>query len=267
MNIPDVSVIIPLYNASKTIKRALESVFFQTYDGRIEIVIVNDGSTDNSLDIVSNIQHMPSNCILKIINQKNRGVSSARNLGIKNATSSWVCFLDSDDEWLPQKLSIQMQILKNNPQIDFLGCNLLNQEYNFFWKKQSPLMRVKLWELLLKMHPQTSTAIVKKNILLKVGLYDESMRYAEDGDLWVRICNYSNSFYFSTESLVIYDGGKRGFGGVGLAGNIKKMHEGEMFTLKRLLKKKIILYRVFVFFYIYYNLKYCRRKILLLLGI
>lgn len=264
---PDVSVIIPLYNANKTIKRALESVFSQTYDGMIEIIVVNDGSTDNSLDIVNNIKQIPFNCILRVLNQKNRGVSSARNLGIKNANSFWICFLDSDDEWLPEKLSIQMRILKNNPQIDFLGCNLLNQEYNFFWKKQSPLMQVKLWELLLKMHPQTSTVIVKKSVLLDVGLYNESMRYAEDGDLWIRICNYSKSFYFSTESLVIYDGGKRGFGGVGLAGNIKKMHEGEMCTLKRLLKNKLILYREFVFFYIYYNLKYFRRKILLLLGI
>lgn len=263
----DISVIIPLYNADKTIERAVKSVLSQTFGGVIEIIIVNDGSTDDSLHIVNSIKQIPNNRILRVICQNNKGVSAARNLGIKKAVSSWIAFLDSDDEWLPEKLTIQMQILADNPHIDFLGCNLLNQEYTFFWKKQSPLMHVKLWELLLKMHPQTSTAIVRKSVLLDAGLFNESMRYAEDGDLWVRICAYTGHFYFSTDSLVVYDGGKRGFGGTGLAGNIVKMHFGEMLTLKRLLKSQSISYWKYIFFYLYYNLKYFRRKLLLLYDV
>lgn len=263
----DISVVIPLYNASKTIERAVKSVLSQTFDGVIEIIIVNDGSTDDSLNVVNSIKQIPDNRILQVISQDNRGVSAARNLGIKKALASWIGFLDSDDEWLPEKLAIQMQILIDNPHIDFLGCNLLNQEYVFFWKKQSSLMRVKLWELMLKMHPQTSTAVVRKSVLLEVGLFDESMRYAEDGDLWIRICNYSKSFYFSTDSLVVYDGGKRGFGGPGLAGNMIEMHLGEMNTLKKTLKSRSISYWKFIFFYMYNNLRYLRRKFLLLFDI
>lgn len=258
----NISVIIPMFNARNTINRAIRSVFCQTYSGSVEVIVINDGSTDDSLDLVNGIDQIPSNYTLQIISQNNKGVSAARNLGIRIACSDWVCFLDSDDEWLPEKLSSQVKILKSSPEIDFLGCNLYGQEYRFFWKKEKPLMKVKLWELLLKMHPQTSTAIVRKNVLLNVGLYNESMRHAEDGDLWIRICS-THSFWFSTDSLVVYDGGKRGFGGIGLAGNIEKMHDGELFTLRNLLSKKTISVTAYLFFSLYYKIKYLRRKLLI----
>lgn len=259
-----VSVIIPMYNAQYSILRAIQSVFFQDYDGKIEIIIINDGSTDNSLCIVNSITNIPANCFLLIFSQINKGVASARNLGISKASFDWICFLDSDDEWLPNKLSAQIAILNKNPSIDFLGCNLLHQEYHFFWRKSKSLVKVKWWELLLKMHPQTSTAIIRKSILLEVGMYDETMTHAEDGDLWIRICLKSN-FYFSTDSLVIYDSGKRGFGATGLAGDIQKMHNGTLYMIQKL-KKQLSISRIQYFsFYIYFTIKYIRRIIIILL--
>lgn len=260
-----VSVIIPMYNAQNTILRAIRSVFAQEYNGKIEIVIVNDGSIDNSLLVVNSVSNIPINCTLLVFNQKNKGVASARNLGITNASFDWICFLDSDDEWLPNKLFSQVNILNENTSIDFLGCNLLHQEYHFFWKKCKPIMKVKWWELLLKMHPQTSTAIVRRKVLLKIGMYDENMTHAEDGDLWVRIClNYN--FYFSIDSLVIYDNGKKGFGALGLAGNVSKMHEGTLYMIKKLKEKQFLSKTQYLFFYIYFNAKYIRRKTILLLA-
>lgn len=258
----NVSVVIPMYNAESTILRAINSVFMQDYDGIIEVIVINDGSTDGSLSIVTSISDIPINCTLEVLNQRNRGVSSARNLGIEKASFDWICFLDSDDEWLPHKLSSQVLVLKTNPFIDFLGCNLLHQEYNFFWKRSKPLMKIKWWELLLKMHPQTSTVIVRKKVLQDIGMYDENMTHAEDGDLWIRIClNYN--FYFSTKSLVIYDNGKSGFGASGLAGNISKMHYGTLYTLRKLKEKHQLSQTQYLLFHIYYIIKYYRRKIIL----
>ena len=97
-----ISVIIPTYNRYEFLKRALNSVYAQTFLPS-EVIVVDDGSTDNT----SHIQlDFPK---IKYIYQKNSGVSSARNTGIKNATSDWIAFLDSDDTWLESKLELQVQ--------------------------------------------------------------------------------------------------------------------------------------------------------------
>ncbi|MHC0443545.1 glycosyltransferase family 2 protein, partial [Flavobacterium sp. 3-210] len=89
------------------------------------------------------------------------GVSSARNLGLKNATGFYIALLDSDDEWLPNKLERQMQILKNNSEIDFLGCSRNGEQLNIFGRVIKRLHKANIKELLVKMFPQTSTAVFK----------------------------------------------------------------------------------------------------------
>ncbi len=103
-----VSVIIPAYNAAKTIVQTLESVFAQTYEP-IEIIVVNDGSTDETASILSSYQDK-----IKLITTVNKGVSHARNLGLSHATGKYIQFLDSDDLLLPEKLNIQVKALKKN---------------------------------------------------------------------------------------------------------------------------------------------------------
>ena len=107
-----ISVVIPLYNKEKTIARAIHSVLNQTYK-HFEVIIVNDGSIDNSLNIV---QSIPDHRI-KIITKKNGGVSSARNTGIKAATCSCIAFLDSDDMWLPWHLQTICRMINEHNDI------------------------------------------------------------------------------------------------------------------------------------------------------
>ena len=104
----NLSVIIPTYNRADLLIRALKSVENQTQPAD-EVIIVDDGSTDNTQELL--LRNFPQ---FQALSQPRKGVSAARNLGISNAKNQWIAFLDSDDEWLPNKLSIQMEALKAN---------------------------------------------------------------------------------------------------------------------------------------------------------
>lgn len=259
----DISVVIPMYNSERTIERALNSVINQTYQGIIEIIIINDGSKDNSLKIVNKYKDnlKKENIDIVIINKENGGVSSARNIGLKKANGEYIALLDSDDEWLEKKLKIQMDVLKNNKYIDFLGCERNNELTRIPLKNKQKLFKVELRDLLIKMFPQTSTAIFKREILKDIGYYDEKQKYAEDGNYWLRICAKKN-FYMLEESLVITGGGKPNFGFSGLSANLIEMHKGNIKNLEDMKELKYINFFEFNFFKIFYRLKHIRRKII-----
>lgn len=256
----EISVIIPMYNSEKTIGRALNSVVNQSYKETLEIIIVNDGSKDNSLKIVERykINLKNKNIDIIIIDKKNGGVSSARNTGLKKARGKYIALLDSDDEWLEKKIEIQLGILKNNEEIDFLGCERNDEKTKILFKSLKKLSKVKLHYLLIKMFPQTSTAIFKKEILNEVGYYNEEQKYAEDGNLWLRICAKKN-FYMFNENLVITGGGKPNFGYSGLSANLKEMEKGCQKNLKEMLSLKYINIISFYCYKIFYFCKFIRR--------
>ena len=106
---PKFSIIIPVYNVEKYLKKCLDSVFNQTYKD-YEVIVVNDGTKDNSMDIVKDYA-------VKVINQKNQGLSAARNAGVKKATGDYLIFLDSDDYWEKGLLKELSKSLKNNPDL------------------------------------------------------------------------------------------------------------------------------------------------------
>ena len=108
MAISQVSVIIPTFNRVHTLRRAIDSVIAQTYEA-YSIVVVDDGSTDGTSEMINELYPQ-----LIFIKQDNRGVSAARNTGIKSIDAEWIAFLDSDDEWLPEKLERQMNTLNKN---------------------------------------------------------------------------------------------------------------------------------------------------------
>ena len=120
------------------------------------------------------------------------------------------------------------------------------------------LNQIKLWEQFIKVYPQTSTVIVKKDALNDVGLYNEMMRYGEDVNLWIKLLS-KKKCYFQKESLVLYDGGKIGFTGEGLAANLKKMHEGEIYNLNYSRKESLINGFCYFLFYSFIKIKYYRR--------
>ncbi|WP_037443138.1 glycosyltransferase family 2 protein [Pedobacter antarcticus] len=258
-----ISVIIPMYNASLSIRKCLYSVLNQTFAGELEVIVVNDGSTDKSLDIVNNIidNQLKENISITIINQKNSGVSKARNVGMMQSTGKLIALLDSDDEWLPRKIERQVEILNDNNLIDFLGCSRNNENLKILGKEISTLHKASVNELLIKVYPQTSTAIFKRELFEKFGGYNEQMTHGEDANLWVRYCANSN-FYYSPESLVFTGDGKPSFGHSGLSANLKAMQRGSELTLKEARLNRLISLPFYYAVYAFSKVKYIRRIII-----
>lgn len=180
----DISVIIPTYNRKNTLPRAVESVLNQTYKP-VEIIIVDDGSTDGTKEWFSEMYPL-----VHYIYQVNSGVSSARNTGINSARGDWIALLDSDDEWLPDKLELQVKLLQNNAELRFCHTNEIwirngvrinqmkkHQKYggNIF-KKCLDICRI-----------SPSSSLFHTSVIKDVGRFDESLDVCEDYDLWLRI--------------------------------------------------------------------------------
>ena len=147
-----ISVIIPVYNSEKTIEKSLISIKNQTWSGDFEILIVNDGSTDKSAEIIQNYQQKNPEQNITLIHQENVGVSRARNAALKIAKGDFIAFLDSDDEWLPQKTERQVQFLKDeNLQIDFLTSLWNEKKVSFPYSVNNHnLVEINLKKLFLK---------------------------------------------------------------------------------------------------------------------
>lgn len=258
-----ISVIIPAYNSERTIVKALQSVANQTVIKLIkEVIVINDGSTDTTGKLVdSYIKNSNLPFPIVCINKENGGVSTARNMGMKNAKGEWLALLDSDDEWYPNKLEEQFKVIQNHPEIDFLGTNHTDTVLKILGKKITKLYSPSLKEICIKMFPQTSTAVFKRSIFNEIGGYDEERKYCEDGQYFFKICEKYN-YYYMPEQLVVFDRGRRGFGISGLSGNIKAMQDGMRKNLKELHDRKSIGTIFYFLILIYSELKYIRRKII-----
>lgn len=255
-----ISVIIPAYNASKSIIEAIESVISQTYKTNYEIIIINDGSTDNTPELVTKYSDIHNYTNIKLITQKNKGVAAARNTGMKNATNKWIAFLDSDDRWLPTKIEEQIKCIQNNPNIDFIGTEKLGHTTRILWKTKTGLSKISLKEQFIKWYPPTSTYLFKTEIINKIGYMDENLRYGEDDEFLIRILN-EYSGWFLAKPLVEYDHGKPGFGHSGLSKNLKKMQIGQRCVITRAKEKKILSNFEYILARVYSEIKYLRRII------
>jgi glycosyltransferase involved in cell wall biosynthesis len=258
-----ISVIIPVYNASLTIINTLESVRNQKFDGNIEIVIVNDGSTDNSSDLVAKYQNEHKELKIHIMEKTNDGVASARNAGIKAANGEFIALLDSDDEWLPNKLKIMMPYF-DNMEIDCIGSARNGRMLRCGFKTIKKLTRIYPHDLVFRWNPQTSSVVFRKSIVEKIGLYNENMRYAEDGEYWLRIA-YNCGFFVIPDSLVITGGGKHDYGDSGLSGNLKKMHIGELKAIDSAYNMGAVTLFSYYLARLFGILKYMRRKIIVVM--
>ncbi len=254
-----VSVVIPAYNAEKVIIRALDSIKNQTWIRCIkEIIVVNDGSKDRTKDEVEKYQRDNPNLPVKLVNKDNGGVSTARNAGLHVSSGDWIALLDADDEWLPNKIELQLKTIQAHPEIDFIGGNHTSEPVMVFWKKINRLYAPNINELCIKMFPQTSTAMFRRKIFTEIGGYDETRRYCEDGQFFMKICG-SYGYYYMPDQVAVYDGGRRGFGVRGLSGDIKQMHHNYMINIKELYQQKRIVFPIYVFVWLYSELKYLRR--------
>jgi len=177
-----ISVVIPTYNRYRLTKRAILSVLNQTCKN-YEIIVVDDGSSDETAKLKDEFD-------IRYIYQENRGVSSARNQGIKAAKGEWIAFLDSDDEWMSDKLQKQIEFFKKNPSIKFChtGETWIREGKEVKYPKR--LKKPSGWcfyDNLQTCKIAPSSVILHKNILNDVGLFDESKNVCEDYDMWLRV--------------------------------------------------------------------------------
>lgn len=254
-----ISVIVPMYNSEKTIINALESIKNQTaFDKILEIIVINDGSTDKSLTILKKYAEDNIEMPIIIIDKENGGVSSARNVGMRIAKGEFIALLDSDDVWMPRKTELQLNTFIENPHIDFLGCNSSERDLKILWRKVNTLYKANIKDLCIKCFPSTPAAMFRKNIIDEIGYFDEKQGYGEDMNYFNKICvNYN--YYHLPEYLVYIGGGKPQFGFSGLSANLQGMHEGNLKNISELREMGVITRKFYSIMYIFYWIKHFRR--------
>jgi glycosyltransferase involved in cell wall biosynthesis len=188
-----ISVVIPAYNSAKSICRAIDSILAQSYCD-YEIIVIDDGSTDNTAAIVSGYGSQ-----VNYIYEENSGVCVARNAGVKAANGQWIAFLDHDDQWSPEKLARQMEIVENNSDLRWcttnyfqddgsrctpvcdpekVASNLSDRDYfeSYFVAAGKRIIRI-----------MPTTIMIRTDVFDEVGGFDPELRRSEDTDLWCRI--------------------------------------------------------------------------------
>jgi len=180
------SVVIPLYNKELSIRNTIQSVFDQTCQD-FEIVVVNDGSTDNSVAVVEAI----ADDRVRLIHQKNQGVSAARNRGIEEARCEWVAFLDGDDLWDKahlQEISLMMQKFPDD-KVFVTSFEYSDKRPVFRHPRSEPIFKVENYfkEAMKESLMWTSIVVVHKSCIEEVGGFNEALNRGEDLDLWARL--------------------------------------------------------------------------------
>jgi len=188
---PLVSVVMPAYNVAWCVGRAVDSVLAQDFRAW-ELIVVNDGSTDGTRQLLEGY-----GAAVTVVNQENRGMSAARNAGIRRTRGTYVAFLDADDWWLPGKLSRQVELMQGRPEIGFSSTTVRVEDGDG--------RLLNLWrcpngstEILATLFAQNaaiaggcSAVMVRRELLDRVGLFDETLRGFEDPDLWMRLAAVS----------------------------------------------------------------------------
>ncbi|MDK9693367.1 MAG: glycosyltransferase family 2 protein [Sulfurimonas sp.] len=245
-----ISVVIPCYNSESTIEMTLDSVANQTYKD-FEIILVDDGSFDNTKQRIEAF-FKNKNIAYKYIYQTNRGVSAARNRGIREVRGEYIAFLDSDDMWHPQKLEIVSNILKD-ASIDILGhAHTFKSNFSNHYGL-CVLKKVSFFKLLLKNFATTPSVVIKKK---SCGYFDEKMRYTEDHELWLRMA-LENQLYFCDLPLSVI--GREPLSEGGLSADRWAMRKGELQMYKNIVRYKKSLLPLYPFLVIFSLLKHVRK--------
>ena len=190
---PEISVVIPAYNAGRFINRTIDSVLAQTYKD-FELIVVDDGSTDNTGQAVKSYGSK-----VRYIYQPNAGDGPARNTGIEAAAGKWLAFLDHDDEWLPEKLDIQMKLLSANPDLRWCGtnryqsdgqrCAVVSDEHKIEKALGNRDYFDNYFRAITEADCQviTSTLMIRRDVFREVGVFDGRWKRCADQDMWWRI--------------------------------------------------------------------------------
>ena len=196
-----ISVIIPNYNTSQYLKEAISSVYNSNIK-EYEIIVVDDGSTDDYLSVIKDFEHLQN---FKFIRQNNAGLAAARNTGIKSAAGQYLVFLDSDDLIEEDKLQIQSNMLDENPNVDVVYSR------SIFFIEDDPSKRIStlfpcpsgiiLEKLLAGNFIHVNSAMVRSSAIEKVNNFDSDLRALEEWDLWLRMATEGSIFIFYDKIL------------------------------------------------------------------
>ena len=263
-NSVDVSVVIPVFNSGVSAIAAVNSVLSQTVKVR-QIVVVDDGSTDGSGELVfSAFEGIPD--VVRVFQIENLGAAGARNFGILQANSAYIAFLDSDDLWMPTKLEKQLGVIDITPSVGMVGTRttMTPTLVDIGVERLPQKVVVSSTMQLFKNFFQTSTVLVRRDVIHKVGAFPAGQRHAEEGDLFIRIAAHSTSILLN-EVLVDYGGGKEGFGRTGLSANLNAMEWGELRNIARAFHRGDCGLLIVVAATSFSILKFARRKVVRML--
>lgn len=184
----NISVIIPVYNGETHLRECLESVLSQTEPVQ-EIIIVNDGSTDNTLSIIREYESIQG---VKCISQENKGLSEARNNGIRASSGNHIAFIDADDIWLPEKIQFQRQILEKHNNIGVVHSNIACIDEHGVPVEGIPFDSNGahgdcIEHIMMYCGIVISSAVIPRDVLLDVGLFDDRLKSTQDYELFLRI--------------------------------------------------------------------------------
>ena len=195
------SVIIPYFNKAKYIERCINSVLQQTCTD-FEVIIVNDGSTDNGLDFLSKRKHS-----IKIINQENNGVSDARNNGIKNAKNEFIAFLDADDCWHIDYLKNVKELIDKETNVKIVGCHY-SRTKGFLTTNSKKLDYYKFnnyfKSALKNTYFTSSSTVITKHFFINNDAFNPTLKSGEDIDLWLRTVYSGGNAFYIKNTLVYY---------------------------------------------------------------
>ena len=186
---PLISVVIPAYNAEKTIEETIHSVFNQTFSD-FELIIVNDGSTDSTLELISKF----TDPRLKVFSYPHLGANSARNRGLDQASGEYISFIDADDLWTPDKLELQLKALQEHPEakVAYSWTNCIDESSKFLRPGGRVTINgdVYLHLLVANFLENGSNPLIHRDAIATVGKFDESLEAGQDHDMWLRLAKH-----------------------------------------------------------------------------
>lgn len=204
---PLVSVVIPAYNAAQFICEAVDSALHQTYPN-IEVIIVNDGSTDDTGEIARSYEPR-----VRVFDQQNRGIAGARNTGIRHAHGAIIALLDADDIWMPERVARCVALLQDDPTIGFVTTDaylIFEDErtdlryYGAYQRFPFPRRTLQLQEIARRNFMFISVLFDRRLLNVAGHEFDETLRAAEDFDLWTRFLLSGSSAGLVEEPLALY---------------------------------------------------------------
>lgn len=202
---PQFSIIIPVYNAAATLPQTLESVAKQSFTD-FEVILVDDGSTDNSALVIAAETKEWANC--QVVSQENKGLGHARNMAAKAASADWLVFLDADDYWAADKLLVLNQAIQQNPKAELFYHAIFEKYPNGSMRKRAFWEVHKLADFIEKGNPFVPSAMaIKRDVFLNASGFTEDRNQVEDLLLWFKLLADGINVHAINRPLTVYQVG------------------------------------------------------------